>query len=150
MRRAAATVGAACLLLLLAGCSEPAPCTAIGWSTSLTIVVDGPGRASVADVRICAGGVCSRPADLAADGSRSFPVLTSDDGRWVFDLGMSSPDPIAVTLIDRQGEVLFTREQLIDWRILDEPNGPGCGRRAESKELSIEAPEPRGSVFGER
>ncbi|KQQ05914.1 MULTISPECIES: hypothetical protein [unclassified Rathayibacter] len=150
MRRATAVAGAAGLLLLLGGCAEPAPCTAIGWSTSLTIAIDGPGRASVADVRICAGGVCSRPGDLASDGSRSFPVLRSDDDRWVFDLGTAAPDPIAVTLIDQQGEVLLTREQLIDWRLIDEPNGPGCGWRAESKELSIRAPEPRGSVFGSR
>ncbi|MWV47904.1 hypothetical protein GRS96_01285 [Rathayibacter sp. VKM Ac-2803] len=149
MRRAGAGAAVAGVLLL-SGCAAPAACTAVGWSTSLAITVSGPGRTSVADVRICAGGVCSRPSDLASDGALSFPVLHSSDDRWVFDLGMESPDPIAVTLLDRQGEVLLTREQLIDWTFVDEPNGPGCGRRAESKELSIQAPEPRGSVFGTR
>ncbi|SMH50369.1 hypothetical protein SAMN06295885_3512 [Rathayibacter oskolensis] len=150
VRAGGVAVSAAGALLLLAGCAAPPACTGIGWSTALAIELAGPGRDSVAEVRICASGVCSRPSELASDGSRSFPVLRADDGRWVFDLGMEAPDPIAVTLIDRQGEVLLKREELIEWRLLDEPNGPGCGWRAESKELSIDVPEPRGSVFGTR
>ena len=140
----------AVLLLLTAGCAPSPACSGTDWSSVLAVTAVGPGRASVADLRLCAGPVCSRPSEPASDGSRSFGVLQVDDERWLFDVGRALPDPVTLTLTDRSGELLLEREYSVGWQLIDEPEGEGCGWRAETEELSIDVPEPRGSVFGTR
>lgn len=147
---AAAAVTGAVLVVVLAGCAPAPACSGTQWSSLLEVSAVGPGRASVADMRLCSGPVCSRPSEPASDGSRSFDVLQVGDELWVFDVGRGLPDPVTLTLTDRSGELLLQREYSVGWRVVDEPAGEGCGWRAEPKELSIDVPEPRGSVFGTR
>ncbi|MCM6764442.1 hypothetical protein NB037_18670 [Rathayibacter sp. ZW T2_19] len=147
-RGAGAAIAAVIAAAVLAGCAPAEACP--GWSTTLTISVEGPGSGSVADVRLCSGDVCSRPDAVTPDGAPSYPVARDDDGRWVFEVGTAPPDDATVTIADRAGEVLIEREQPLSWRLLGEPEGPECGWRAQSRTLVIAVPEPRGSVFGTR
>lgn len=150
MRRRRAGAGGAVLVatVLLAGCAPAEGCR--GWSTTLTVSVEGPGSGSVADVRLCSGDVCSRPEAITPDGAPTYPLARDADGGWVFEVGTDPPDEATVTLADRSGEVLIEREQPLSWRLLGEPEGPECGWRAQSRTLVIAVPEPRGSVFGTR
>ncbi|MBO0985800.1 hypothetical protein [Rathayibacter sp. SD072] len=147
-RGAGAVIAAAVATAVLAGCAPSPACP--GWSTTLTVSVEGPGSGSVADVRLCSGGVCSRPDAVTPDGAPSYPVARDEDGGWVFEVGTAPPDDATVTIADREGEVLIERQQPLSWRLLGEPEGPECGWRAQSRTLVIAVPEPRGSVFGTR
>ncbi|MWV51506.1 hypothetical protein GRS96_19770 (plasmid) [Rathayibacter sp. VKM Ac-2803] len=42
-----------------------------------------------------------------------------------------------LTLLDDTGHTLDEQEHAIDWTLTDEPNGPGCGWRADPYDLTI-------------
>lgn len=137
------------LILLLAtgaaGCETPGVCPAIGWSNSVTVVLDGPVDA-VAKVQFCPDGVCSdtpQPstapkstitpsedslpgqAATAAPASPGTPASGTvygiytgrkiDQRTWQFITPMSAPKKATVKALDALGQVLAQRNVELTW-----------------------------------
>ncbi|NQX26194.1 hypothetical protein HQQ81_02380 [Microbacteriaceae bacterium VKM Ac-2854] len=133
-RRAAAALGAP-LVIALSACAPLDPlCTEIGYRNSLSVTVTD---VRVADIALCAADICAADPDAAPQG-RSYWVIHNVPGLWLFDFGSDLPESAQFTLTASDGTVLDDRERAIDWTLLDEPNGAGCGWRAGPAELAIE------------
>jgi hypothetical protein len=131
---AAAMAGA----LPLAGCTTYA-CTAIGWTNSLTVTVEG-NPAAVSEVRLCdEKDRCSRPAPTPADPlplrsvaptfdpstatpqpapeSESYPLftVTREGDTWNFQMGMSAPPRATISALAADGTVLAEQKFDLTW-----------------------------------
>ncbi|MBF4462274.1 MULTISPECIES: hypothetical protein [unclassified Rathayibacter] len=115
-------------------------CTEIGYRNELRITAVGAGAEAITDILLCAGDICAYPSqDAAPVTGRSYWVTHATPGLWVYDFGDHHPDTVQLTLIDSSGGQIRQQEYRIDWVLIDEPNGPGCGWRAEPFELTLDA-----------
>jgi hypothetical protein len=117
--------------------SMPGVCPAIGWSSSVTVTLEGAVGA-VNYVEFCAEGVCSSPAPTAAPAESIAPLLPSPDalptssptpraiyspyvGRkvdergWQFSVGMGAPRRATVRAFAADGTVLGERDVDLEW-----------------------------------
>lgn len=110
-------------------------CNEMGYRNTLRVTATGD---DVADVRLCSGEICAEPSLDGAPATRGAFVVTRDvPGQWTYDFGAILPDSVHLTLLDEAGTTLDEQDHAIDWRLVDEPNGGGCGWRADTYELAV-------------
>ncbi|ODT25894.1 MAG: hypothetical protein ABS64_00625 [Microbacterium sp. SCN 69-37] len=98
----------------LTGCVSFA-CSAIGWSNTLTVQVDGDTRA-VDQVQLCTDAGCAPADDLDPSGPLGWITIESNDGdSWTFSVGMTSVEQITVRTLAADGTVLSDTEVIPEW-----------------------------------
>lgn len=137
-------VATACVAsaLVLSGCAAfPLGCREAGLVNNLSVYVDGTGADLVADIDLCADGECAiyeeeaRPRE-----SNWFWVTHNVDHLWSYSLGPYTPDSVSLSLVDGSAAVLLETEQSIEWKNVQEPNGPGCGELADPVTITVIVP----------
>lgn len=92
----------------------------------------------VATLDLCAGDICAYPSfDVAPNGVRSYWVIHTVPDLRIYDFGDHHPDTVHLTFLDSAGRTLDEQDHTIDWILLDEPNGPGCGGRTEGYDVTV-------------
>lgn len=128
--------------LVLSGCAAfPLGCREAGLVNYLSVYVDGPGADLVDDIDLCADGKCAIYAEEAQPReSNWFWVTHNVDHHWSYSLGPYTPDRVALSVVDGSAAVLLETEQSIEWKNVQEPNGPGCGERADPVTITVIVP----------
>lgn len=128
-RCAVGVLSASVVVLLGVSACGPTVCPAIGYSSSLAVVLadDWPDRDGLSLRVECLGEL----ADVCG------PLEPSDGPRWVAPLD-TGPDRIAVTVL-RDGGVVERVEADVEWRVEEYPNGRGCAGPAAA-EVTVPAP----------
>jgi hypothetical protein len=135
-RRSSVGIVAAVAAFLSAACT-PYVCPAIGWSSSLSVELEGDTHL-VSEVQACHKGECSRPTDFQADPidsyrpfdpdrparSSSVPTATFepslyystriDDSTWAISF-LSAPDTITLRALAANGTVLAEEQVELNW-----------------------------------
>lgn len=115
-------------------------CTEIGYRNELRVTATGDDLTRIAEVRLCADEICAYPSTEAAPPTgRSYWVThhSAAPDLWIYDFGDHHPDTVHLTFLDAAGSTLDQQQHTIDWTLTDEPNGPGCGWRAEPYDLTV-------------
>ncbi|ROP50173.1 MULTISPECIES: hypothetical protein [unclassified Rathayibacter] len=113
-------------------------CHEIGYTNELRVTAAGARSVDVADIRLCADEICAYPSvDAAPATGRSYWVVHNTSGLWIYVFGDHHPDTVHLTLLDNAGRALDEQDHDIDWNLVDEPNGPGCGWRADPYDLTV-------------
>jgi hypothetical protein len=136
MRKSSVGIVAAVSALLSAGCT-PELCPAIGWSSSLSVELNGDTRL-VSEVQACHKGECSTPTKLQGEPidsyrpfdpdsparSSSVPAATSepsldysnrvDDRAWAISF-LSAPDTVTLRALTSNGTVLAEEQVELHW-----------------------------------
>lgn len=148
-------------LLPLTGCTTSA-CTAIGWTNSLTVTVDG-NPAAVSEVRLCdAKDRCSRPAPTPADPlplrsvaptfdpsaaapppapeSQPYPLftVTREGDTWNFMMGMNAPPSATISALAADGTVLAEQRFDLAWTRVG--GSEQCGGPMSTPPLTLRVP----------
>ncbi|MWV58048.1 hypothetical protein [Rathayibacter sp. VKM Ac-2754] len=122
--------------LALSGCGVH--CHEIGYTNELRVTVRGDDVEIIADIGLCAEDICAYPSQAAAPPTgRSYWVTHSVSNLWIYDFGDHHPDAVHLTLLDSAGRTLEEQDHEIDWVLTDEPNGAGCGWRADPYDLTV-------------
>lgn len=132
MRRAAAAIATAVLLVALPGCATA--CPAIGWINSVTVdvgAVDG-----VEDLQFCIDDECSpRTSEAPPTGSVSTMLQADRDGdEWTLRLDMTAPETVVIRLFGADGALLQESEHALDWT---PPTGE-CGGASTAPPIVLE------------
>lgn len=116
-KQLAGLVSVIALCPVLAGCSPPVECPAIGWTNSVTVALEGDVH-SVDLVELCAGGMCSRPRGSQPTVENTIPYIASAKSNtvWTITIGMRAPKTVSVRAFSSDGRVLAQKKVNLDWR----------------------------------
>lgn len=115
-RRRAGIVAVAGLVtvMCLTGCA-PFACSAIGWSNTLTVQLEGDTTA-VDQVQLCTDDGCAPAEDADLSGPLGFVSVEAQDGdSWTFSVGMDRLERFTVRALAADGTVLSDTEVAPEW-----------------------------------
>lgn len=124
-RRRALAVIALVMSTLMVSCTQAMEgCTAIGGSSGVNLVVEGPLAEETWQAQVCIGGDCRSSLQLTAerrgDAGRSEVLFVEHDG-----LASTDPTEISVELL-RDGDTVRPRERFRVSPRVEHPNGERC------------------------
>lgn len=162
-KRRISLVAVGLLGALLAGCT-PNACPAVAWDNTAAVTLVGP-TSDVAEVQLCADGVCSerRGSESRTPEPLQLSTMTAEDlatftptpesmpvslpplatrstaGSWSFSFSMSAPQAVTVRALSADGEVLAELDTDLDWDRVGGSAACGGPGRAGPVVLSIPA-----------
>lgn len=130
-------LGASALTACSSGTQEEAApevlCSAVGWSDSLSVTLEGASSA-VADVKLCLAGDCypGPREDVDASGFAATGLAQRGDANsaWVFSM-FDTPDGMTVRTYDAQGSILTEEPIVPEWRRVGGSEECGGPRHAD-------------------
>ncbi|MDR5699336.1 hypothetical protein [Agromyces aerolatus] len=137
-RRGQGWVAAGGLVLLgLSGCAfPPGVCPAIGYLSSLGVVVEGPAAAAVAELQVCSEQGCvTSAAESLSTAAPLYTVSRLGEGRWRVDLDLDLPRAVSIEVFDADGTSLASTDEQLDWRRIG--GSAECGGPHETEPVTI-------------
>jgi len=100
----------------LTGCTSlPSACSAVGWSNSLTVELEGD-TSGVSQVQLCTEDGCAPARDIDPSGPLGqISVARQAGGTWSFSTGMTNLDALTVRTIAADGAVISETEVTPEW-----------------------------------
>lgn len=108
------TVSGLVTLMGLTGC-VPFACSAIGWSNTLAVQLDGD-TSAVDQVQLCTDAGCAPAEDVDMTGPLGFVSVEDQAGdSWTFSVGMMRLERFTVRTLAGDGTVLSDTEVTPEW-----------------------------------
>ena len=98
-------------VVILAGCSLPHACPAIGYINSATLTVKGQQPVAL---KVCAGNECATSADTQSSGL--LTVARGTAASWTVQTGSATPRKLEANSLDAGGSVIAAAAANLTWK----------------------------------